>query len=61
MRHFVKRSNKGGSVCTYNQSFKTKNCSDILNPISRELIVEKNFYDIIEAYMSYKKDLSKSF
>ena len=49
MGHFVRQSIKGGRVCAFNQYFISKTCGDILKILSRELKVEGNVYDIIEA------------
>ena len=54
MRWFVRQSNFGGRVCSFNQNYKSKICDDILNIISEEINVQGNIYDIIEAYLSYK-------
>ena len=54
MRHFVRQSNKGGRACALNQYYKSKTCDDISKILSRELKVEGNVYDIVEAYMKYK-------
>ena len=51
---FVRRSNKGGRICAFNQYYKSKICYDILKIISEELNVKGNIYDIIEAYLEYK-------
>ena len=60
MRHFVGQSIKGGRVCDFNQFYKSKNCGDVLKVLSRELKVEGNVYDIIEAYIKYKNDHLKN-
>ena len=60
MRHFVRQSIKGGRVCAFNQYYKSEFCGDILKTLSRELNVEGNVYDIIEAYMNYKHDHLKN-
>ena len=56
MRHFVRQSIKGGRVCAFNQYYKSKIRGDVLKILSRELNVEGNVYDIIEAYIKYKND-----
>ena len=52
MRHFVRQGSKGGRVCSFNQYYKSKICSDVLKILSRELKVEGIVYDINEAYMN---------
>ena len=59
MGHFVRQSIKGGRVCAFNQYFKSKTCGDNLKILSRELKVEGNMYDIIEAYMKHKNNYLK--
>ena len=59
MRWFVRQSIKGGRVCAFNQYYKSKTCDDILKVLAKELNVEGNIYDVIQAYLSYKKKLSK--
>ena len=54
MRYLVKQSRKGGRVCAFNQFCKSKICGVFSKIISRELNVEGNVYDTIEAYLSYK-------
>ena len=55
MRWFVRQAAYGEQVCSFNQYYKSKSCEDILKTISEELNVKGNVYDIIEAYMNYKK------
>ena len=61
MRHFVKQAAYGGRVCAFNQYYKSKICDDILNIISKELNVEGNTHEKIEAYMNYKNEHIKVF
>ena len=61
MRHFVRQEAYGGRVCAFNQCYKSKICDDILNIISKELNVEGNTYEKIEAYMNYKNEHFKIF
>ena len=60
MRHFARQSIKGGRVCVFNQNYKSKTCGDVLKILSREVKVEGNVYDIIEAYVKYKSDHLKN-
>ena len=61
MRHFVRQAAYGGRVYAFNQYYKSKICHDILNIISKELNVEGNTYEKIEAYMIYKNEHFKVF
>ena len=61
MRWFVRQAAYGGRVCAFNQYYKSKICDDILNIISKELNVEENTYEKIEAYMYYKNEHLKVF
>ena len=61
MRRFVRQSIKGGRVCAFNQYCKSKLFDDLLKIISEELNVKGNSYDIIEAYLVYKKKRFKFF
>ena len=61
MRWSVRQSFFGGRVCTFNQYYKSKKCEKFLKLISEELNLKGKVYDIIEAYIKYKKDHSKSF
>ena len=61
MRHFVERAAYGRRVCAFNQNYKSKICDDILNIISKELNVDGNTYEKIEAYMNYKNEHFKIF
>ena len=61
MRCFVRRSNKGGRVCPFNQYYKSKKCDDILRIMSEELYVKGNIYDIIEACLEHKNKDFKIF
>ena len=61
MRWFVRRAAYGGTVCAFDQYYKSKSCDDILKIISKELSVKGNDYDIIEAYMEYKNKDFKIF
>ena len=54
MSYFVRQSMKGGRVCAFNQYYKSNICGGFLKILWRELKVERNVYDIIEAYMNYK-------
>ena len=56
MRWFVRQAAYGGRVCCFNHYYKSKICDDILNIISKELNVEGNTYEKIEAYMNYKNE-----
>ena len=60
MRHFVRQSLKGGRVYALNQFYKSKFCDDVLKILSRELNVERNVYDNIEAYMKYENNPLKT-
>ena len=59
MRWFVSQSIKGGRVWAFHQYYKSNLCDDILKIISEELNVKGNIYDIIEAYLKYKKNTLK--
>ena len=61
MRRFVRQSIKRGRLCAFKQNYKPKNCDDILKILSRELKIEGNVYDIIEAYMKFKNHHLKIF
>ena len=61
MRWFVRQSIKGGRVCAFNQSYKSKHCNDILKILYKELAVKGTVYDTIEAYMEYKNKHLKIF
>ena len=61
MRWFLRQSNKGGKVCSFNQYYKSKHCDDILKIINKELAVKGTVYDTIEAYMEYKNKHFKIF
>ena len=61
MRHFVRRAAYAGRVCAFNQYYKSKICDNILNIISKELNVDGNTYEKIEAYMKYKNEHFKIF
>ena len=61
MRHFVRQAAYGGRVCAVNQYYKSNICDDILNIISKELNVEGNTYEKIEAYVNYKNEHIKRF
>ena len=52
---FIRQSIRGGRVCAFNQYYKSKICDDILRIISEELNVKGNIYDVMEAYLIYKK------
>ena len=56
MRWFVRQSIKGGRVCAFNQSYKSKHFEDIIKILIKELGVNKdaNIYNIIEEYLKYK-------
>ena len=45
MIHFVKQAAYGGRIFAFDQNYKPKICDDILNIISKELIVEGNTYE----------------
>ena len=60
-RHFVRQAAYGGRVCAFNQYYKSNICDDILHILSKELIVEGNTYEKIEAYMNYKNEHLKLF
>ena len=55
-RWFVQQSIKGVRVCSFNQHYKSKNCDDVLKILSEEVNVERNVYDITEAYLNYKNE-----
>ena len=60
MRWFVRQSTKGGRVCAFNQQYKSeKICDDILKTISEKLNVKRKLYDIVDAYLEYKKNFLK--
>ena len=44
-----------GRVCAFNQFYKSKNCHDVLEVKSKELVAKRNNYDNIEAYLKYLK------
>ena len=56
IRWFVRQAAYGGTVCAFNQYYKSKICDDILNIISEELNVKGTTYDKIEVYMNYKNE-----
>ena len=56
MGWFVRqRISIGGRVCVFNQYYESRICDDILKILSDKLNVKRNFYNIIEAYLNYKK------
>ena len=57
MRWFVRQAAYGGRVCAFNQFYKSNIYDDILNVISKELKIEGNTYEKIEAYMKYKTNI----
>ena len=61
MRRFVQQAAYGGRVCAFNQYYNSKPCDVILKIISKELCVKGSVYNIIEAYMEYKKKHFKVF
>ena len=61
MRCFVRQSIKGGTVCAFNQCYKSSISFDILKIISKELAVKRIFYDNIEGYMICKSKNFKFF
>ena len=61
MRHFVRQAAYAGRVCAFNQYYKSKICDDILNIISKDINVEGNSYEKIEAFMNYKNEHIKVF
>ena len=61
MRWFVRRAAYGERVCAFSQYYKSKNCDDFLEIISKDLCVKGNDYDIIEAHMEYKNKHFKIF
>ena len=61
VRHFVRQAAYGGRFCDFNQYYKSKTSDDNLKIISKELNVEGNVYDKIEAYMNYKNEQYKFF
>ena len=54
MRWLVSQSIKGGRVCSFNQYCSSKVCDEVLRILSKEIILEGNVYDIIQAYMNYE-------
>ena len=60
-RWFVRPSIKAGPVCAFNQYYKSKISDDFLKIISEELDVKGIIYDDIEAYLTYKNKLFKSY
>ena len=58
-RYFVRQIIKGGRVCAFNQSYKSKICEDNIKFISEELDVKGNNCDIIEAYLIQRNRLFK--
>ena len=61
MGWFVRQAAYGGRVCAFNQYYKSNIYDDILNIISKELKIEGNTYEKIEAYMKYKNEHFKIF
>ena len=61
MRWFVRQAAYGGRVCAFNQYYKSNIYDDILNIISKDLGIEGNTYEDIEAYMKYKNEHFKMF
>ena len=56
IKHFLRQSIKGGRVCSFNQYFKSNFCGGILKIILRDLKVERNNFDIIEACLKYENN-----
>ena len=61
IRWFVRQAAYGGRVCALNQYYKSNIYDDILNIISKELKIEGNTYEKIEAYMKYKNEHFENF
>ena len=61
MRHFVRETAYGGRNCAFNQNYKSRSCDNVLNIVSKEINVEGNTYEKIEAYMNYKEEHLKVF
>ena len=59
-RWFVRQAAYGGRVCAFNQYYKSKHSDDIIKILKNELGVKSNEYEVIEAYMEYKKNILKS-
>ena len=49
MRWFVRQAAYGGRVCALNQYYKSKISDDIFNILSKELNVDGNTYEKLEA------------
>ena len=56
IRWFVRQAAYGGHVCAFNQYYKSSMYDDILKITSKELKIEGNTYEKIEAYMKYKNE-----
>ena len=61
MRYFVRQAAYGGRVCAFKQYYKSNKYDDILNIISKELNIEGDFYEKMEAYINYKNKHFKIF
>ena len=59
MRHFVRKSIKGGRCASYNQYYKSSYSDEVLNFISQELNVKGNTCEILEKYFEYTNKQTK--
>ena len=53
MRHFVRKSIKGGRCASYNQYYKSTISKEVFNNISKELNVRSNICEILDKYFEY--------
>ena len=65
IRHFVRKSIKGGRCNAFNQHYKSEISDEMFNNISKELNVNGNVCDILEKYFEflnkYEKQYDKEF
>ena len=53
MRHFVRKSIKGGRCASYNQYYKSTISDEVFNIISQELDGNGNIYENLDKYFEY--------
>ena len=59
MRHFVRKSIKGGRCASYNQYYKSIIPDKVINIISKELNVRGNKCEILDKYFEYTNEQRK--
>ena len=59
MRNFVRKAIKGGNA--FNQRYKSEISDEVINIISKELIVKGNECDILEKYFEFSNKFDKQY